>query len=112
MLRFIARRLVRSIPVLFGILLATFVIGRLIPGDPCQAALQERATAEACEEFNSRYGFDDPIVTQFAGYVGDVFQGDLGDSVQERQSVTDLLHAADEAMYWVKAHGKNGIHGA
>jgi diguanylate cyclase (GGDEF)-like protein len=29
-----------------------------------------------------------------------------------RQSVTDLLHAADEAMYWVKAHGKNGIHGA
>ena len=29
-----------------------------------------------------------------------------------RQSVTDLLHAADEAMYWVKAHGKNGIHGS
>ena len=29
-----------------------------------------------------------------------------------RQTVTDLLQAADEAMYWVKAHGKNGIHGS
>ena len=44
MMRFILRRLLSAIPVLFGILLATFVIARLIPGDPCQAALQERAT--------------------------------------------------------------------
>jgi len=91
MLRFTLRRLLSSIPVLFGILLATFVIGRLLPGDPCQAVLQERATPQACEDFNHRYGFDQPILVQFGDYVGDVFRGDLGDSVRLRQPVTDLL---------------------
>jgi peptide/nickel transport system permease protein len=91
MLRFIARRLLSSIPVLFGILLVTFVIARLIPGDPCQAALQERATPEACAEFNEENGFNDPIVVQFVDYVGDVVTGDLGDSIRQRQPVTELL---------------------
>ncbi len=91
MLRFIARRLLHSIPVLFGILLATFVIARVIPGDPCQAALQERATPEDCVDFNDRFGFNKPLVSQFGDYVGDVLTGDLGDSINERRPVTDLL---------------------
>ncbi|HLT69535.1 MAG TPA: ABC transporter permease, partial [Acidimicrobiales bacterium] len=91
MLRFVVRRLLSSIPVLFGILLATFAIARIIPGDPCQAALQERATPQACADFNDRYGFDDPILVQFADYVGDVATGDLGESIRLRQPVTDLL---------------------
>ncbi|MGH9233918.1 MAG: ABC transporter permease [Acidimicrobiales bacterium] len=91
MLRFTARRLLSSIPVLFGILLATFVIARVIPGDPCQAALQERATPDACADFNERYGFNDPMIVQFGGYVGDVLSGDLGESIRLRQPVTDLL---------------------
>jgi peptide/nickel transport system permease protein len=91
MLRFIARRLLHSIPVLFGILLATFVIARVIPGDPCQAALQERATPEACADFNERFGFNEPMVAQFGDYAGDVLTGDLGDSINERRPVTDLL---------------------
>lgn len=91
MLRFVVRRLLSSIPVLFGILLATFAIARIIPGDPCQAALQERATPQACADFNERYGFDDPILVQFVDYVGDVATGDLGESIRLRQPVTDLL---------------------
>ena len=91
MLRFIGRRLLVSIPVLFGILVATFVIARLIPGDPCQAALQERATPEACHDFNRRYGFDQPIISQFGGYMADVASGDLGDSIRQRRPVTELL---------------------
>ncbi len=91
MLRFIGRRLLSSIPVLFGILLATFVIARVIPGDPCQAALQERATPDACADFNHRYGFDDPLLVQFGAYMGDVATGDLGESIRLRQPVTDLL---------------------
>ena len=41
---FLARRLVLAIPVFFGILLVTFSLNRLIPGDPCRAVLGERAT--------------------------------------------------------------------
>ena len=60
-------------------------------GDPCQAALQERATPEACADFNERYGFNDLIIVQFVHYAGDVFSGDLGESIRLRQPVTDLL---------------------
>jgi peptide/nickel transport system permease protein len=91
MTRLVTRRLLSSIPVLFGILLATFAIARLLPGDACQAALQERASPETCDDFNRRYGFDQPILVQFGDYMGDVFTGDLGDSIRFRRPVTDLL---------------------
>jgi peptide/nickel transport system permease protein len=91
MLRFIARRLLSSIPVLFGILLVTFTIARLLPGDPCQAALQERANPTACADFNHRFGFDRPIVAQFGQYIADVATGDLGESTRLRRPVTDLM---------------------
>jgi peptide/nickel transport system permease protein len=83
--------LLSSIPVLFGILLATFAIARLLPGDACQAALQERANPRTCNDFNHRNGFDQPVLVQFRDYMGDVFTGDLGDSVKFRRPVTDLL---------------------
>jgi peptide/nickel transport system permease protein len=89
--RLVGRRLLSSIPVLFGILLATFAIARLLPGDACEAALQERADPQTCQDFNRRNGFDQPILTQFGEYIGDVFTGDLGDSVRFRRPVMDLL---------------------
>lgn len=91
MLRFISKRLLSSIPVLLGILFATFAIARILPGDPCQAALQERATEAACDEFNEREGFDQPIALQFRDYIGDVAQADLGESVSQRRPVTEML---------------------
>lgn len=91
MLPFILRRLVYSIPVLLGILLVTFTLIRLIPGEPCTAIYGERATPAICEAFTIRYGLDQPIPLQFATYVGRVFQGDLGDSIRFSRPVTDLL---------------------
>jgi peptide/nickel transport system permease protein len=91
MFRFIVRRLLSSIPVLIGILLFTFIIARVIPGDPCQAALQERANPQACADFNERFGFNDPLIVQFVDYARDVVTGDLGDSIRQRQPVTELL---------------------
>ncbi len=56
MARFVARRLLYSIPVLLGILLVTFLLARVIPGDPCRAMLGERATDEICDAFSERKG--------------------------------------------------------
>ena len=88
---FILRRLVFSIPVLIGILIVTFALGRLIPGDPCKAMLGEKANADVCASFIQRYGLDQPIPQQFATYVGNVVRGDLGDSIRFGQPVTTLL---------------------
>ena len=89
--RFIARRLLTAIPVLLGILAVVFTIARLIPGDPCTAALGERATAEICADYNQRYGLDRSILAQFVIYIGDVLQGDLGESLRFNTPVTQLM---------------------
>ena len=54
MLQFIIRRLLLLFPVLLGILLVTFVITRLVPGDPCYVMLGEKATKAKCDEFKQR----------------------------------------------------------
>jgi len=89
--RFVARRLLTAIPVLIGILAVVFVIARLIPGDPCRAALGERATDEICDAYNERYGLDRSILAQFVIYMGDVLHGDLGESFRFNKPVTDLM---------------------
>lgn len=91
MFRYTIRRLLAALPVLFGILVVTFAMGRLVPGGPCRAILGERATPADCERFNHEKGLDRPIGVQFADYVGDVARGDLGDSLKFNRPVLDLI---------------------
>jgi len=91
LLRFIFRRLLTAIPVLLGVVILVFVLARVIPGDPCRAALGERATKSACDAYNARVGLDDPLPVQLAHYLNDLLHGDLGDSVSQRRSVSDIL---------------------
>ena len=60
MTTFIARRVLLSLPVLFGMLFATFALGRLIPGDPCHAILGEKATEVVCDEFITAMAWTSP----------------------------------------------------
>jgi len=91
MLQFVLRRLLLSIPVLLGIIFLVFALARLLPGDPCVAALGERATEAICDDFNRRYGLDQPIPVQFATYLGQLATGDLGDSLAQRRPVAQIL---------------------
>ncbi len=91
MLGFITRRILMSIPVLIGILLVTFVLARLIPGDPCKAMLGEKATEEVCERFRRNHGLDRPIYIQFTVYASQVLQGDFGDSIRFSRPVVKIL---------------------
>lgn len=91
MLAFIGRRLLLTLPVLFGIIFLVFAMTRLLPGDPCIAALQERATPQLCADFNHRFGLDQPIPVQFVTYLGDLATGDLGRSIQQGRDVSAIL---------------------
>jgi peptide/nickel transport system permease protein len=91
MLQFVIRRLLSSIPVLFGILLVTFALGHLVPGDPCTALLGEHATQQVCARFIARYGLDQPILTQLGIFLKDVLSGDLGDSIRYQRPVMLML---------------------
>lgn len=91
MAQFIIRRLLLSIPVLFGIVFIVFALARLLPGDPCLSSLGERATQQQCDAFRVRYGLDQPVLVQFGIYLRDALGGDLGDSVKFGRPVTELL---------------------
>lgn len=91
MLQFILRRLLLSIPVVLGIIFLVFALARLLPGDPCIAALGERATEAVCNAFNARFGLDQPIPAQFVGYLGQLATGDLGDSIRQGRPVAQIL---------------------
>jgi peptide/nickel transport system permease protein len=91
MVQFIIRRLLVSIPALFGVILIVFVLARLLPGDPCLAALGERATDEICDAFNIRYGLNEPILVQFWIYLQGLAAFDLGDSIRYGRPVTEIL---------------------
>ncbi len=91
MAQFLFRRLLLLVPVLFGIVLVTFVIVRSIPGDPCIAMLGERATQAKCENFRERYGLNDNLLVQFGRYVGALATGDLQDSISQSRPVMEYL---------------------
>lgn len=91
MFQFILRRLLLMVPVLMGILLVTFAMTRLIPGDACAVMLGERYTPERCDAFRQQYGLNDNIGVQFGRYLLSVGQGDFGVSIRNGRPVTTVI---------------------
>ena len=91
MTQFLIRRLILLLPVIFGITFVTFALARILPGDPCYASLGEKATVAQCDAFSERYGFNDPILVQFARYLTDMLHGDFGESLKDSRPVTNII---------------------
>jgi peptide/nickel transport system permease protein len=91
--KFIIRRLLALIPVLFGISVLVFALLRMIPGDPVIVMLGERARPESIEAVREQLGLNDPVHIQYFRYLGQLFRGDLGTSIINRTPVTrELLY--------------------
>ncbi|WP_176084388.1 ABC transporter permease [Martelella sp. HB161492] len=91
MLGYAAKRVLVSVPVIFGILVVTFALARLIPGDPCRAMLGDKVSDETCAVFTVQYGLDKPITTQFLVYVNDIAHGNFGESIRFSRPVTQIM---------------------
>jgi peptide/nickel transport system permease protein len=91
MTQYTIRRLLLAIPVLLGILIVTFSLARMIPGDPCKAMLGEKASVLVCDRFTEKYGLNKPITTQFIIYAKDILMGDFGSSIRFSRPVTTIL---------------------
>jgi peptide/nickel transport system permease protein/oligopeptide transport system permease protein len=91
--RFLLTRLALLVPTLLGVLIVTFLLLYVAPGDPVQAMVGERADPETIARLRAELHQDDPLPTQFVRYVGGVVRGDLGTSyITHRQILDDLLH--------------------
>ncbi|NLG09183.1 MAG: ABC transporter permease [Deinococcales bacterium] len=91
MLVYVAKRLLQAIPVLFGVSLLTFIMMIMVPGDPAQKLLGQRASPEAVQELRTRLGLNDPPVQQYVRIMGNIVRGDLGRSVITRERVIDEM---------------------
>ncbi|KGX93995.1 peptide ABC transporter permease [Pontibacillus halophilus JSM 076056 = DSM 19796] len=85
------RRLLLLIPVLFGMSLLVFSIIYLIPGNPAQVVLGQRATAEAIAEVEKQLGLDQPWYIQYFDYVGGLLTGDLGTSIKTKTAIANEI---------------------
>ena len=85
MAKYAFRRLIAAIPVLFGVLTMTFILSRLMPGDPVQARLDlqgiARPSPSVYRQMSHQLGLDLPIILQYFRYLGDLFTGNWGRSV-------------------------------
>ena len=90
MLRFVLTRVGLVVPTFLGIILLTFILIRLVPGDPVEVRVGERGiSAERHAELIHEMGLDRPLYVQFFDYVGGVLQGDLGISIITHRPVMD-----------------------
>ena len=88
---YVLRRLLQMVPTLGFILVATFVLVRLLPGDPLSAVAGDRVTDAQVAQARAAYGLDQPVLVQFGLYVKRVATGDLGRSLVAQVPVWTLV---------------------
>lgn len=94
MLVYLARRVVYTIPILFGVALVCFALVHIAPGDPLVSVLPPDASAELQRQLRTLYGFDQPYAIQFLRWLGRALTGDLGTSIASGRSVTTEVFTA------------------
>ena len=87
MLSYVIRRLLQAIPVILGVSIITFILMIMVPGDPVQQLLGQRANPEAVAEIRRNMGLDEPAWLQYVTMMGNIVTGDLGRSIITREPV-------------------------
>ena len=91
MLGFIVKRLLATIPVLAMVALFVFFMLRMTPGDPAAVLAGDNGTPEQIEAIRAQLGLDKPILNQLVIWLGNILQGDLGQSFFFKKPVTELI---------------------
>lgn len=91
MLKYIVKRLLLLIPVLFGVSLIVFFLMRVCAPDPAPIVLGQHATQESMDAWREANGLNDPVVTQYVDFIKGAFTGDLGTSYYTKTPVVDEI---------------------
>lgn len=89
--RWLIRRLLLAVPVVWGVVTISFVLMRLTPGDPAAVALGDKASPQAVAALRHQWGLDQSLPAQYFSYLGQLLRGDLGDSLYFRAPITSLM---------------------
>lgn len=91
MTQYIARRLLASAVVVWGVVTLTFFLVRVLPGDPAALSLGVSADAETVANLRHAMGLDRPLIVQYVVFLRDAVRGDFGESVYMSQPSTKLF---------------------
>jgi peptide/nickel transport system permease protein len=94
MFRFLFKRLLVALPILFLVATFTFFLVQMVPGDPASFLLGGSASAAQVKELDAQLGLDRPVLAQYVSWLGDVAHGDLGESFVSNQPVGQSLSGA------------------
>ena len=99
MLAYTVRRIVYTLPIMFGVALVCFALVHLAPGDPLVSILPPDASVELQQQLRTLYGFDRSYPEQFASWIWRALQGDLGTSIATGRAVTgEVLTAVGNTL--------------
>lgn len=105
MLRYLAGRLGQALFVLVGVVTISFLITNLVPADPARILAGRQASPETVAGIREQLGLDRPLYVQYARYVSNLAQGDLGRSYQQRTEIHTLLLSRLPATLQLTAGG-------
>lgn len=91
MLRYLIKRLILLVPVLFGVSVIVFFIMALIPGDPAKAILGSYATPDNLATLRAQLGLDKPLLQRYVIWISNLLKGDFGRSYSLNRSVSSIL---------------------
>jgi peptide/nickel transport system permease protein len=91
MIAYILRRLVQSVFVIFGVACVTFLVLRLVPGDPARLMVPPGTSEKVVDSLRRELGTDQPLIVQFGRFLGGLLQGDLGESFRQGRPVLELV---------------------
>lgn len=92
--RYIVGRVSQALVVVVGVVTLTFLIARVVPGDPARIYAGPRATPDEIAQVRAQFGLDEPILQQLARYANGLIRGDWGISLHTRAPVLDDLARA------------------
>ena len=93
---YLIKRLLSTIPVMLVVAVFIFLLLRLTPGDPAAMIAGDYASEAQIADIRAKLGLDEPLLVQFGIWIGNLFQGDLGESFFFKKQVSDLIAARIE----------------
>ena len=94
MVKYIVNRILVTIPIIIAIILIVFLLLQVLPGNPIQVMMKEKANQAVIDRVTEQMGLNDPVMVRFGRYLWGMLHGDLGHSYKLKRPVTQLIMTA------------------
>ena len=94
MVKYIVNRILVTIPIIIAIILIVFLLLQVLPGNPIQVMMKEKANQAVIDRVTEQMGLNDPLMVRFGRYLRGMLHGDLGHSYKLKRPVTQLIMTA------------------